>query len=79
MWGWWWIFPVIGFVFMMIMIFSCSGFFRKRNSLGGMGRYDNIEDLKREIGSSKSRSPNSREVEDEMKGKPGFMATLMEK
>jgi hypothetical protein len=55
MWGWWWIFPVIGFIFMMIMIFACSGFFRKRGSLGGMGRYDNIEDLKREIGELKEQ------------------------
>jgi uncharacterized membrane protein len=55
MWGWWWIFPVIGFIFMMIMIFACSGFFRKRGSSGGMGRYDNIEDLKREIGELKEQ------------------------
>jgi len=55
MWGWWWIFPIIGFIFMMIMIFTCSGFFRKRGSLGGMGRYDNIEDLKREIGDLKEQ------------------------
>jgi uncharacterized membrane protein len=50
MWGWWWIFPVIGFMFMMIMIFACSGFFRKRGSFCGMGRHDQTEDLKREIG-----------------------------
>ena len=55
MWGWGWIFPVVGFIFMIIMIFGCSGFFRKRNSLGGTGRYDNIEDLKREIGELKEQ------------------------
>ena len=49
-WGWGWIFPVIGFMFMMIMFFACSGFFRKRGSFCGMGRYDQTEDLKREIG-----------------------------
>ena len=55
MWGWWWIIPVIGFIFMMIMIFACSGFFRKRGSLCSTGRYDNIEDLKREIGELKEQ------------------------
>jgi len=50
MWSWWWIFPVIGFMAMMIMIFACSGFFRKRGSFCGMGRYGQTEDLKREIG-----------------------------
>ena len=55
MWGWWWIFPVIGFVFMMVMIFACSGFFRKRVSFYGMGRYDHTEDLKREIGELKEQ------------------------
>lgn len=55
MWGWWRIFPVFGFVFMIIMIFACSGFLHKRGRLGGMGRYDNIEDLKREIGEIKEQ------------------------
>jgi hypothetical protein len=55
MWGLWWIFPVIGFVFMMIMIFTCSGFFFKRSSLYGMGRVDQTDDLKREIGELKEQ------------------------
>ena len=55
MWGWGWIFPVIGFIFMMIMLFMCSGFFRNRGSFCGMGRYDNVEDLKREIGELKEQ------------------------
>ena len=55
MWGWWWIFPVIGFIFMMVMMFICSGFFRNRGSFCGMGRYDNMEDLKREIGELKEQ------------------------
>jgi uncharacterized membrane protein len=55
MWGWWWIFPVIGFMFMMIMIFACSGIFRKRGSFCSMGRYDHMEDLKREIGELKEQ------------------------
>ena len=50
MWNGWWIFPVIGFMFMMIMIFACSGFFRRRGSFCGMGGHDHTEDLKREIG-----------------------------
>jgi uncharacterized membrane protein len=53
--GWWWIFPVIGFMFMLIMIFACAGFFRRRGSLCGMGRYDTTEDLKREIGELKEQ------------------------
>ena len=54
-WGGWWIFPVIGFIFMMIMIFACAGFFRKRGSFYGMGRSDQTEDLKREIGELKEQ------------------------
>ena len=49
MWGSWWIFPLVGFLFMMLMVFICSGAFRHRGSLCGMGRADNIEELKREI------------------------------
>jgi uncharacterized membrane protein len=49
MWGWWWIFPVICFIFMMVMIFACSGFFHKRGSFHGIGRYDHTEDLRRRI------------------------------
>jgi uncharacterized membrane protein len=55
MWGLWWIFPVIGFVFMMTMIFACWGFFRKGSSLFGMGRVDQTEVLKREIGELKEQ------------------------
>jgi len=40
---------------MMVMIFACSGFFRKRGSFCGMGRYDRTEDLKREIGELKEQ------------------------
>jgi hypothetical protein len=47
--GGWWIFPVIGFIFMVIMMLACSGYFHKRGGFGVMGRYDNTEDLKREI------------------------------
>lgn len=55
LWGWWWIFPVIGFMFMMIMFFACLGFFRKKGSFCGMGRYDQTEDLRREIGDLKEQ------------------------
>ncbi len=55
MWGGWWIFPAMGFIFMMIMIFACSGFFRRRSSFCGMGRDDRTEDLKREIGELKEQ------------------------
>jgi len=42
-------------MFMMVMIFACSGFFRRRGSFCGMGRYDHMEDLKREIGELKEQ------------------------
>jgi len=48
--GWWWIFPIAGFIFMMIMMFLCSGFFHRRGCFHGIERYDSTEDLKREIG-----------------------------
>ena len=53
--GWWWIFPVIGFIFMMIMMSLCFGFFRRRGCFYGIGRYDAAEDLKREIGELKEQ------------------------
>jgi hypothetical protein len=55
MWSWWWIFSVIGFMFMMIMIFACSRFFRRRGSFCGIGEHDHVEDLKREIGELKEQ------------------------
>ena len=53
--GWWWIFPVIGFIFMMIMMSLCFGFFRRRGCFHGIGRYGAAEDLKREIGELKEQ------------------------
>jgi hypothetical protein len=49
MWGIWWIFPLIGLVFIIVVLFAISRF-----SGGGIGfcggrRYDEIEDLRREI------------------------------
>jgi hypothetical protein len=38
-----------------------------------------VRTCKERLPTSKTRSVNSREQEDEMKGKAGFMATLMEK
>jgi hypothetical protein len=49
MWGSWWIFPLIAFIFMIAMFFACSGLFRGRGGLCSMRRYDDTEDLKREI------------------------------
>ncbi len=52
-WGGWWIFPVIGFAFMMIMMLACFGFFHRRGCMGGMRRFgmrrfDDTEDMRRE-------------------------------
>jgi len=47
--GWWWIFPLVGIMFMIAMMFLCSGFFRGRGCFYGLGRHDASEDLKREI------------------------------
>jgi hypothetical protein len=54
LWGWWWIFPAVGFLFMMIMMVLCFGFFRsKRDRFCRTERSDYREDLKREIGELK--------------------------
>jgi len=49
MWGMWWIFPLIGFAFFIVMLFVISRFFRGGVGFCSPGRSDEIEDLKREI------------------------------
>ncbi len=56
MWGMWWIFPLIGLAFMIICVFAVSRFFRGGMGFCGGRRYDEIDDLRREI----------RDLKDEM-------------
>ena len=49
MWGMWWIFPLIGLVFMIVCLFAISRFFRGRAGFCGGRRHDEIEDLRREM------------------------------
>jgi len=49
MWGIWWIFPLIGLVFIIVVLFAISRFFGGGIGFCGGRRYDEIEDLRREI------------------------------
>jgi len=49
MWGMGWIFPLIGLVFIIVVLFAVSRFFRGGANFCGGTRHDEIEDLKREI------------------------------
>ena len=41
---------MIALIFMAVMFFACSRFFRGKGVFCSMRRYDDIEDLKREMG-----------------------------
>ena len=49
MWSGWWIFPIIAFIFMIMMLFACSRFLRGRGGFCGMRRDDDLQDLRGEI------------------------------
>ena len=49
MWGMWWIFPLIGLCFFIAMLFAISRFFGRGTGFCGGRRYDEIDDLRREI------------------------------
>ncbi len=49
MWGMWWIFPLVGLIFVIVMLFAISRFFGGGFGFCGGRRYDEIEDLKREM------------------------------
>ena len=49
MWGIWWIFPLMGLFFVIVVLFFISQFFGRRRGFCGGRRYDEIEDLRREI------------------------------
>ena len=49
MWGMGWIFPLIGFAFMIVCLFAISRFFRGGAGFGGERTQGEIQDLRREI------------------------------
>ena len=49
MWGMWWIFPLIGLAFIILILFAISRFFGSGVGFCGGRRYDEIEDLRREM------------------------------
>ena len=51
MWGLWFVFPVIGFIFMMVMMFKL---FKGRGGMCGFGTNQELESLKKEIQELKS-------------------------
>ncbi len=48
-WGMWWIFPLIGLVFVIVALFAISRFFGGGGWFCGGRGYDEIEELRREI------------------------------
>ena len=49
MWGMWWIFPLIGLAFMIVCLFVISRFFGAGVGFCGSRRYNEIEDLRKEM------------------------------
>ena len=49
MWGMGWVFPLIVLVFIIVGLFCISRFFGRGSPLCGGRRYDEIDDLKREL------------------------------
>jgi len=49
MWGMWWIMPLIGLVFIIVVLFAISRFLGGGGWFGGGRRYDEMEELRREI------------------------------
>jgi uncharacterized membrane protein len=46
MWGFWFVFPVIGFIFMMVMMLR---FFRGKGALCGFSTTRELENIKKEV------------------------------
>ena len=49
MWGMGWIFPLIGLVFIIVVLFTISRIFGRGGSFCGGRRYDELDDLRREV------------------------------
>jgi hypothetical protein len=48
-----WVFPLVGLVFMIMVMFAVFHFFSGRSGLCGSRRHNEIEDLRREMGELK--------------------------
>jgi len=49
MWGLWWIFPLVGLTFVIVVSFAASRFFGGGIGFCGGRRHDDIEDLRRDV------------------------------
>lgn len=57
MWGPWFIFPIMRFIFMIfmiVMIFVMTRLFTGRGGMCGFGRRDEVEDLRKQVTELKS-------------------------
>ena len=63
MWGMWWIFPLIGLVFVIVVLFAISRFFGGGAVFCGSRRYNEMEDLRREMRELKEEIANLRKKE----------------
>ena len=63
MWGMGWIFPLIGLAFMIVCLFAISRFFGGGAGFCGRRRYNEIEDLRREVRELKGEIANIRKKE----------------
>jgi uncharacterized membrane protein len=65
MWGMWWIFPLMGFTFMIIVMFVVFHFFGGRSGFCGGRRPHEMEELRREIRDLKDEVAKLRKKEQE--------------
>jgi len=49
MWGWGSIFPIMGFIFMIVMVVLVFRLFGGRSGMCGFGRRDEVDDLRKEV------------------------------
>ncbi len=63
MWGMWWIFPLIGLVCIIVILFAISRFFGGGMGFCGGRRHDEIDDLRREMRELKDEIANLRKKE----------------
>ncbi|MHB8773288.1 MAG: hypothetical protein ACYC7J_20040 [Syntrophales bacterium] len=49
MWGWGPLFPIMGFIFMIVIIVLVFRLFSGRSGMCGFGRPDEVDDLRKEV------------------------------
>ena len=49
MWGFWFIFPIMGFIFMIVMMVMVFQLFRRRGGMRGFAKNEEVENLRTEI------------------------------